>query len=76
MTREELIKKTNAFMKKLPSDKLSEVYDFVEYLFSKNENRIIAEGLKKLSSGSEALYFLNDKEEDIYTVCDVKEEYK
>lgn len=75
MTREELIRRTNDFLKKLPSKKLTEVYDYVEYLFSKNESKVLSEGMKNLSAESESLYFLKD-EEELYTVSDVKEKYK
>ncbi len=37
---------------------------------------VLREGMSYLSSKSGSLDFLNDEEEDVYTVSDVKEEYK
>jgi len=76
MDRLLLIKKTNRYLKKLPSEKLIEVHDFVEYLYSKCDQYVLREGMSYLSSKSGSLDFLNDEEEDVYTISDVKEEYK
>ena len=75
MDRLKIIKSTNEFLKKLPDDKLLEIHDFVEFVFSKYDNLVLQEGMKYMSSNSKSLEFLQD-EEDLYTVSDVKEEYK
>jgi hypothetical protein len=75
MDRIKIIKSTTEYLKKLPNDKLVEIHDFVEFVFSKYDNLVLQEGMKYMSSNSKSLEFLKD-EEDLYTVSDVKEEYK
>jgi len=76
LTREELIKKTIHCLNKLPGEKLVEVHDFAEYLLARCENYFLQENIKVLSEKSESLSFLENEEEDIYSVSDVKEKYK
>ncbi len=76
VTREELIKKTILYLNKLPGEKLVEVHDFAEYLLARSENYFLEENIKVLSEKSESLSFLENEEEDIYSVSDVKEKYK
>ena len=59
----------------LPDEKIKEVNDFAEFLLSKIEDRLITEGITKLTSDSRSFSFLED-EEDLYTVNDLKERYK
>jgi hypothetical protein len=75
MGKQKIIEDTVSKMKQLPDDKLEEVNDFVSFLLSKIDDRLIQESLQKLSSESKALSFLED-EEDLYTVNDLKERYK
>jgi len=75
MTREKLIAKTLADINKLPDQKLKEISEFAEFLLSKIDDKIILEGIQKLSTETKAFKFLED-EEDIYKVEDLKEKYK
>ena len=75
MTRETLIKKTTDNISKLPDRKLKEVSDFTEFLLSKIDDKLITEGIQKLTMSSKAFEFLKD-EEDLYTKDDLKEIYK
>ena len=59
----------------LPDEKIKEVNDFTEFLLSKIEDRLITEGITKLTSDSGSFNFL-EYEEDLYTVNDLKERYK
>jgi len=71
MEREVLVKKTIGRIKRLPTTRLQEVNDFVEFIIQRNEDALITEGLKQLSSISHAYDFLND-EPELYTVNDLK----
>ena len=75
MTREILIQKTIDHLAKLPDQKLQEVSDFAEYLLNRIDDRVVTEGIQKLTSDSNAYKFL-EEEEDLYSVKDLKQRYK
>lgn len=75
MTRQILIQRTIENLSKLPDQKLKEVSDFAEFLLSKIEDKLLTEGIQKLSMDSKSFHFLED-EEDLYTEADLKEKYK
>lgn len=74
MSRKELLENTIKYLKELPNEKISEVHDFVEYLYQKHEEYILKTGIQKLETESGSLQFL-EKEEELYTVNDIKEKY-
>jgi hypothetical protein len=74
MLRQELIQKTVNYLDALPDDKISEITDFVEFLYQKHEENILREGIRQLSGRSGSFKFLED-EEDLYTLADIKEAY-
>jgi len=71
MERDVLVKKTIGRIKRLPTTRIQEINDFVEFIIQRNEDALITEGLKKLSSISHTYDFLND-EPELYTVNDLK----
>lgn len=75
VTRDILIKKTLDNLTRLPDQKLREVSDFVEFLINKIEDRLMTEGIQKLTSDSKSFKFL-ETEEDLYSKADLKEVYK
>lgn len=75
MTREALLRKTFESISKLPDQKLKEVADFTDFLLSRIDDTLIAEGIQKITAEGKAFKFLEDDEE-IYTVNDLKEVYK
>lgn len=75
MSRDVLIKKTLDNLTKLPDQKLREVSDFTEFLISKIEDRLVTEGIQKLTSSSKSFQFL-EAEEDLYSKEDLKEIHK
>jgi hypothetical protein len=75
MHKELLITKTVSFLEKMPENKIEEVLHFVEFLNSKYEESILQLGIEELTSKSGSFEYL-EKEEDIYTVNDLKERYK
>lgn len=75
MSREELIKTTIENLKQLSDTKIQEVSDYVSFLSSKIDDKIISEGIKKITSNSKAYDFLQD-EDELYKVSDIIEKYK
>ena len=75
MSREELINETVEKLKQLSDSRIQEVSDYVSFLASKIDDKIILEGIKKLASNSESYEFLHN-EEELYKVSDIKEKYQ
>ncbi len=75
MNRQVLINNVIKKINRLPDIKIKEVDDFADFILSKIDDKIIQEGIQKLTSDSKSFDFLNN-EEDIYTVKDIKEKYK
>lgn len=73
--QETLIKKTIHNLTKLPDQKLKVVSDFTEFLVSQIEDQSFTKGIQQLVLSSKAYEFL-EKEEDLYTVEDLKEKYR
>ena len=74
MSRKELLENTIKYLKELPNEKISEVHDFVKYLYQKHEEYILKTGIQKLETESGSFQFLKN-EEELYTVNDIKEKY-
>ena len=74
MEREVLVRKMFRNIEQLPTTRIREVNDFVEFMMQKVNDTLITEGLQQLSSSSRAYDFLND-EPDIYAVSDLKVKY-
>ena len=75
MSREELIKDTVEKLQQLSDSRIQEVSDYVSFLASKMDDKIITEGIKTLASTSKSYEFLQN-EEDLYQVTDIKEIYQ
>ena len=75
MSREELIKSTIENLNQLSDTRIQEVSDYVRFLSSRIDDKIISEGINTLTSNSKAYAFLHD-EEELYQVNDLKEVYK
>jgi hypothetical protein len=75
MNREQLLDETIQKLNKLPSDKIQEINHFADFLLSKIDDKIFAEGIAEMASNSKTFEFLNE-EEELYTVNDVIERYK
>ena len=74
MEREALVEKTIRKIKQLPTTRVREVNDFVEFILRKTNDALITEGLQQLSSDGHSFDFLND-EPELYTVNDLKEKF-
>ena len=75
MTREIIIKRTLDNLSRLPDQKLREVSDFAEFLLNKIDDKLLIDGIQKLTSESKSFKFL-ETEEDLYSKADLKEIYK
>jgi GTP:adenosylcobinamide-phosphate guanylyltransferase len=75
MSREELIKSTIENLNQLSDTRIQEVSDYVRFLSSRIDDKIISEGINILTSNSKTYAFLHD-EEELYQVNDLKEVYK
>lgn len=75
MSRELLLKKTLEQLERLPSHKLEEASDFVEFLFNRIDDGLLVEGIKQITSTSPSFSFL-EEEEVHYKISDLKERYK
>lgn len=74
MTKEKLINHTIKTLTNLPQEKVKEIYDYADFLLKKHDEELMQNGIKSLISKSKAYDFLN-KEENLYTVEDLKERY-
>jgi hypothetical protein len=74
MNRQHLLANTIAKIRQLPDNRLNQINDFIDFLLSKMDDKLISENLQKLSSKSKSFDFLKD-EEDLYDVSDLKEKY-
>jgi hypothetical protein len=75
MSREDLIKDTVEKLRQLSDSRIQEVSDYVSFLASKIDDKIICEGVKTLASTSKSYEFLQN-EEELYQVSDIKEKYQ
>lgn len=75
MSRELLLKKTIEGLTKLPDQKLIEASDFVEFLLNRIDDKIITEGISRISAESKSFSFLEEVEVE-YKTTDLKERYK
>jgi hypothetical protein len=71
MEREILMKKTVHNIEQLPTTRIHEVNNFVEFILQKTEDAMIIEGLQQLQSSSRTFDFLNN-EPELYSVNDLK----
>jgi len=71
MEREVLVQKTVHNIEQLPTQRIREVNDFVEFILRKSDDALITEGLQRLASSCHVYDFLRD-EPEIYSVNDLK----
>jgi len=74
MSKQEMIEKTLETLNKLPETKVAEVSDFADFMLRKTEDTELLQGIAQLTAQSKSYEFL-EKEEDIYTLEDIKEPY-
>jgi len=75
MQRQALINDTLKKLEKLPDNKIIEVNNFIGFVLSRIDDKLLNEAIKQLTSDSKSFKYLKD-EEDLYSVNDLKEKYK
>jgi hypothetical protein len=75
MEREVIIDETLKKLNRLPLDKLRQVEDFVDFVMSRIDDKLLVEGIQKMTSDSKAFEYLKH-EEELYSVNDLKEKYR
>ena len=71
MEREVLVNKTIDRIERLPTMRIREVNNFVEFIIRKTEDASITEGLQQLSSSGNTFDFLHE-EPELYSINDLK----
>ena len=71
MEREVLIERTIRKIERLPTTRVREVNDFVEFIVQRADDEMITEGLQQLMSYSNTYDFLYN-EPELYSVNDLK----
>ena len=71
MEREILMEKTICRIEQLPTIRVREVNDFVEFIIRRTDEALVTEGLQQLASCSHTYDFLYN-EPELYTVNDLK----
>jgi hypothetical protein len=74
MTRQHIIEKTLKVINQLPEEKAEEISEFADFLLKRYEEQTLRSGVQRLAAEGAAFDFL-DKDEDIYSVKDLKEVY-
>jgi hypothetical protein len=74
MEREVIMKKTVHNIEQLPTRRIREVNDYVEFILQKTEDVMITEGLQQLASSCHGFDFLNN-EPELYSINDLKARY-
>ncbi len=75
MSKQELIGKTVDILEQLPVEKIQEINEFADFVLKKLDDKTLQEGINQLVKKGKSYDFL-EKEENIYTVEDLKERYK
>lgn len=75
MERETIIDETVKKLNRLPLDKLRQVENFVDFVMSRIDDKLLVEGIQKLTSDSKSFEYLKN-EEELYSVNDLKEKYR
>lgn len=72
MNRSVLIKETIDKIQQLPDAQIEQINDFVEFLLSKVDDKILLEGIQKVTTDSKSFKYLKN-EEDLYSANDLKD---
>ena len=75
MPKQELISRTVDILDKLPMDKIQEINDFADFILERLDDKTLQDGINQLVQKDKSYQFLEDNEENIYTVEDLKVSY-
>jgi len=71
MERDVLLQKMISNIEQLPTQRIREVNDFVEFILQKVDDALITEGIQQLSSSCHTYDFLRN-EPELYSINDLK----
>ncbi len=74
MTRQTIIERTVKAINLLPTEKATEISDFADFIAQRYEDQLLTKATQKLADTGQTFDFLK-KEEDIYSLSDLKEVY-
>ncbi len=75
MTKQTIIERTTHAINQLPLSKAEEIADFVDFIIKRYEEQQLTQGIQQLAAEGQAFEFLS-REEDLYSVSDLREVYK
>ena len=71
MEREVLLEKMIGRIEQLPTNRIQELNDFVEFISRRNDDILITQGLQRIANSSKTFDFL-DNDPELYTINDLK----
>ncbi|MCF0050614.1 hypothetical protein LXM25_11120 [Dyadobacter sp. LJ53] len=74
MTKQAIIQCTIEAINQLPEEKAEEIFEFADFVRKRYEEHQLTNEIQSLIAGGSSLEFL-DKEEELYSVADLKEIY-
>jgi hypothetical protein len=76
MSKRELIEIALTKLQKLPLEKIEEANDYISFILRKYDDELLQKGIEKIASEPGAFDFLNEDDDDLYTLNDAIEIYK
>ena len=76
MSKHELIEIALTKLQKLPLEKIEEANDYISFILRKYDDELLQKGIEKVASEPGAFDFLNEDDDDLYTLNDAIEIYK
>jgi hypothetical protein len=76
MSKHELIELAISKLRKLPPEKIEEATDYISYILRKYDDELLQKGIEKIASEPGSFNFLNEDDDDLYTLNDAIEIYK
>ena len=76
MSKHELIEIALRKLQKLPADKIEEATDYIAFILRKYEDELLQKGIEKIASEPGSFDFLNEDDDNLYTLNDAIEVYK
>lgn len=76
MSKHELIEIALSKLQKLPPEKIEEATDYISYILRKHDDELLQKGIEKIASEPGAFDFLNEDDDNLYTLNDAIEVYK
>jgi hypothetical protein len=76
MSKHELIEIALSKLQKLPVEKIEEATDYISFILRKYDDELLQKGIEKIASEPGSFDFLNEDDDNLYTLNDAIEIYK